>query len=302
MNEFTLKGADLSGQQIRQVILGQVDNTLDLINQKGTGLDEIIHSTRKNIKRIRAVLRMIRFSIENETYKQENLFFRDINRTVSAIRDSKVTLDIFRQYVQQLPENINDPVVGEIDEQLEAHYNKLTDDFNNKGKGEEQLVINLNEARRKLARLDVGSVRNSSLLKGMKLTYEQGRKSLDTAGRNLNDRNLHELRKQVKHSWYQVQLIRHIWDNYFSFLDKTFETISDGLGEDHDQAGLKKMIRKFSESHDNNEFIENILILIDKKQQSVRKSIWADILMVYAETPEAFARRINNYFGIYRKL
>ena len=68
MNEYILKGTDLSGQQVRQVMLGQIDNVLDLINNSEAGFDETIHSIRKSIKRIRATLRMIRFPLGEKIY------------------------------------------------------------------------------------------------------------------------------------------------------------------------------------------------------------------------------------------
>ena len=59
---------------------------------------EIVHSVRKKCKRIRALLRIVRPQI-GSSYKPGNIFFRDIGRKLSCIRDQHVlseTLDKLR--------------------------------------------------------------------------------------------------------------------------------------------------------------------------------------------------------------
>ena len=50
---------------------------------------EIVHSVRKKCKRIRALLRIVRPQI-GSSYKNENIFFRDIARKLSDTRDRHI--------------------------------------------------------------------------------------------------------------------------------------------------------------------------------------------------------------------
>ncbi|MGW8315706.1 MAG: CHAD domain-containing protein, partial [Bacteroidales bacterium] len=52
-----------------------------------------IHGTRKTIKRIRALLKMIRDGTGFSFYLRENRFFRDISRQISQARDYYVLLE-----------------------------------------------------------------------------------------------------------------------------------------------------------------------------------------------------------------
>ena len=301
MNEFLLIGAELSGQQVRQVIIGQIDNVIDLIDNSETGFDETIHAIRKSIKRIRAILRMIRFPMGKKLYDRENLFFRDVNRTISAIRDSKVNIDVFKSIVDEFSGEKDEQTIHMIDDHLSNQYNKLKQEFDFKEKGKEQLRSLLKDARRRLAGPEFDSIRKGQVMKGIKYTYLQGKKSLAIAEHDFSDRNLHELRKQVKHLRYQVQLIRFIWDPYFAFLDKSIEVVSDGLGYDHDLVEIKAKLSAFNNDNITGKFINDLLIFIEEKQQKIRKSIWSDIQKIYSENPEFFSRRINRYRKIFRK-
>ncbi len=159
----------------------------------------------------------------------------------------------------------------------------------------------LKDARRRLAGPEFDSIRKGQVMKGIKYTYLQGKKSLAIAEHDFSDRNLHELRKQVKHLRYQVQLIRFIWDPYFAFLDKSIEVVSDGLGYDHDLVEIKAKLSAFNNDNITGKFINDLLIFIEEKQQKIRKSIWSDIQKIYSENPEFFSRRINRYRKIFRK-
>ena len=301
MNEYILKGTDLSGQQVRQVMLGQIDNVLDLINNSEAGFDETIHSIRKSIKRIRATLRMIRFPLGEKIYNQENLFLRDINRTISALRDSKVNIEVFQKLTGHLSGK-EEKSVDVVNKLLADEYQQLKEQFDDNNKGKEQLRSLLNEARRRLALPELDNIRKGSVMRGIRKTYRRGKKSLTIAGHDLSDHNLHELRKQVKHLWYQVQLIRFLWDPYFTSLEKSIENISNSLGEDHDLTELKLKLTA-SDIRDNvsREFTDNLLNLIEEKQQAIRKDIWPEVKRIYAEAPLIFIRRINSYRKINRK-
>ena len=301
MNEYFLSGTDLSGQQVRQVMLGQIDNVLDLINNSETGFDETIHSIRKSIKRIRAMMRMIRFPLGEKIYNQENIFLRDINRTISAIRDSRVNIEVFDTLTERLlkPEEKSVDAVNEL---LADEYQQLKEQFDVNNKGKEQLRSLLKDARKRLAIPELDNIRKGSVMRGIRKTYRRGKKSLAIAGHDLNDRNLHELRKQVKHLWYQMQLIRFLWDPYFASLEKSIETVSDGLGEDHDLTELRlKLTASDIRDKVSSEFTDDLLNLIGEKQQIIRENIWPEVKRIYAEAPGTFVRRINSYRKIIRE-
>ena len=58
---------------------------------------EAIHDVRKRIKKIRAVIRLVRDDLGKEIYQQENHCFRDAGRRLSEVRDAQVLLETFNK-------------------------------------------------------------------------------------------------------------------------------------------------------------------------------------------------------------
>src|SRR6185437_16474643 len=66
----------------------------------GKSDDESVHEARKDLKRARATLRLLREALGNSTYKRENAAIRDAARPLSEVRDGRVLLDALRSLVK----------------------------------------------------------------------------------------------------------------------------------------------------------------------------------------------------------
>jgi CHAD domain-containing protein len=87
----------IAGEQIERAIKELTDSELDP--------HESVHQARKRFKKIRGVLRLVREDL-GEIYSDENAWFRDTGRELSAVRDAEAmleTLDKLRDgYDEQL--------------------------------------------------------------------------------------------------------------------------------------------------------------------------------------------------------
>ena len=94
--------------------LGQLDLAIELLGGesaggRGTGGafdQEAIHDTRKALKRLRALVRLLRAELGERQYKREHAILRDAARRLAGARDAEV-------------------MVGTLDALLERHPRKL---------------------------------------------------------------------------------------------------------------------------------------------------------------------------------
>ena len=89
--------------------LGQVDLALELLgdgNRSGTPDERAVHETRKAIKRLRALLGMLRQELGERSFQRENATLRDLADQLAGARDATVmlaTLDaLVARYERQL--------------------------------------------------------------------------------------------------------------------------------------------------------------------------------------------------------
>src|SRR5262245_12594335 len=56
--------------------------------------DDSAHEARKQLKRARAALRLLRPTLGDKIYRRENQALRDVSRVVSPLRDARAQLDV----------------------------------------------------------------------------------------------------------------------------------------------------------------------------------------------------------------
>ncbi len=57
-------------------------------------LDDAVHDVRVCFKKLRGLIRLVRKELGDKKYRRENLFYRDLNRRLSDVRDSAALTEI----------------------------------------------------------------------------------------------------------------------------------------------------------------------------------------------------------------
>ena len=83
----------------RRIARRQVKSALQKLGRKATS-DRAVHSARKELKKARATLRLLRDALGRSTYKKENAALRDAARPLSEVRDGRVLLDALNSMVE----------------------------------------------------------------------------------------------------------------------------------------------------------------------------------------------------------
>ena len=95
--KLSRSGADTHG--VRGIARQQIAQSLESL-KASTLSDETVHAARKELKKARATLRLLRDSLGDSTYKQENAVLRDAARPLSEVRDARVLLDTLDKLVE----------------------------------------------------------------------------------------------------------------------------------------------------------------------------------------------------------
>src|SRR5919201_4778965 len=82
---------------LRRIARGRIDHAVDeLRGETDSSAEEAVHEARKDMKKLRAVLRLARDELGDEVYRRENECFRDAGRRLSGVRDADVMLETLR--------------------------------------------------------------------------------------------------------------------------------------------------------------------------------------------------------------
>jgi CHAD domain-containing protein len=255
--------------------------------------DDSIHEARKELKKARATLRLLRDALGKKAYKRENAALRDAARPLSAVRDGRVLVDALNSLVK---------LYGAPARSL--HLTKFKQALSRRRTQSRKMVLGkagpLRHARKTLRKVRsrsdswrVGRHGWSVLGPGLKRTYIKGRDAFKQAKTRPDNDTLHEWRKQTKYLWHELQLFDSLHAAEVQHLADVAHKVEDVLGDDHDLAVLYERALEARESFDKGSTHEALLNLIMRCRAGMQQKALQLGLRLYEDTPAVFNRRIE---------
>jgi CHAD domain-containing protein len=260
-----------------------------LVEESAEDPVEAVHDARKNVKKSRALLRLVRPALDRRTYRRENRTLRDAARTVAHVRDADVmveTVDALRErFVGQRPEAVFDALRAHFEQRAEAARPGPNAELG------AELVEALRDVAARVDDWPLDAADWPLAVKGAQRAYARGRSAFAVADADPTVENLHEWRKRVKDLWYHDRLLKPAWPGLLDAQAKEAHTLSDLLGDDHDLSVLTERLRDDPPTVD----VDDVLELIEQRRAELMAQARSLGRRVYAEKPKAFARRLRRY-------
>jgi CHAD domain-containing protein len=284
---------------IRRVLTAQVDDAISqLRGDAGTEPAEAIHEARKDVKKIRSALRLVRHEIGDEVWRGENDRFRDIARTLSSFRDAEILVEA----LDGLAERFGPEAKGRFDklrDQLEQE-NHASHDDGSVERAISEAAAGLASARNGIELLPLEGDGWDLIGPGLHRTYRRGRRRLRAVEEEASVTNLHELRKRVKDLWYQVRLIRGDSEMLASLADHAHD-LSDHLGDDHDLALLRDVVQRRRAAFADLDHKRHLLEEIDQRRGELQFAAISLGERIYADKPKRFTKGTQRQWNAWRQ-
>jgi CHAD domain-containing protein len=252
-----------------------------------------VHGVRKEIKKLRALLRLVQEGIGRNDYrKTENALCRAADR-LAASRDARVMLQAFAQVAG-----------GKTARRFPKIWNALQKNRRREAcrfRGDNSIAAakkNLKKIDRRWAGLKIKLAGWAAIEPGLRESIRRGRQSCELARRQPSSEHFHEWRKQVKKFWHQLRLLCPVWPAAARGLIDRLEHLGELLGKEHDLSLLKQFIQ----AHGADEAGETAVLdrLIEASQKKLRVAALKLGARLYAEASAAVCRRLGNYWDRWR--
>jgi CHAD domain-containing protein len=268
-----------------------------LAGREGISRDKAIHEARKSIKKVRALLRLMKDELRGVD-PAENVRLRDIARRLSHYRDAFVMVETF--------DDLKKRFRAETMRKLRTARAVLIKRRNEAGKDEDRGIV-IDHAAAALARVSarVADWRlkddgYAALAPGMERTFRACRAALEHVRENPTADNFHDLRKRVKDHWYHIRLLEGLWTDVMQAHEKSLKDLETWLGDDHNLAVLRERIVAEPSVYGTKEEIDLMIDLIDRYQTELRdKSVYL-AGRIYAEKPREFCARTNQLWDAWK--
>ena len=291
MTAFKLKKKESAKKGIRRAAHGRAEDAVGLLRDEYADPIEAVHEARKDMKKLRATLKLVRPLIGDKTYARENARFRDAGRALSDVRDAQVRAHTIDALAKRFPD---DPPPGGW-WTLRA---LLVGDASGNGALEalrEQVSDEIERGNQAIEDWPLGANGFELLRPGLKRAYSRGRRRFRDARQEPSDEALHEWRKRSKDLWYHLRLVRRAWPEVMTTTADEAHELSDRLGDDHDLVVLTADLED-ARPPLSREQLEHLRKLIGKRRKELQGEAFAYGERLFAEKPKRFVERIERYW------
>lgn len=224
---------------VRRIATEQTEKAVDEIDDAEIGLHESIHQLRKRCKKVRGLLRLARPGLAS--YKQENVFYRDLARRFSDLRDLAAMEECLEALTQAFELDPDAAEFAEVREWLQDRKAALATSMD--------APTALQDARQALTehRADIDGWRvegapPTTAQEGATKSYRRARQAMLAATSHPSPERFHEWRKRAKYHRFHLRLLVPAWPSVLDGLRQEARDVSDWLGDDHDLAVLRALI------------------------------------------------------------
>jgi CHAD domain-containing protein len=265
-------------------------------NLKNCKRAEALHNARKEIKKLRAILRLARGDIGKKIYREETKALRRVANDLAGARDARVQSATFENLRVDFQSGLFTKPFEKISAVLQQNCRKQIHRFQ---KDQPSVYRVLRKMKRRTRDLKIKADGWLAIEPGLKQSYRRSRKAFETTRQNPLAENFHEWRKRVKDLDYQLRLLRPIQPTTLRVAIEALENLGELLGDDHDLALLKQFVANTPKLQDTETAPLNDLI--DLRQKELRSAAEKIGSQFFAEKPSLFCARLKNYWDNWRR-
>ncbi len=286
---FHLERGESAGQGFQRLVRERVEVAVAALRHPGEDPGEAVHCARKQIKKLRALLRLGRAALGDERYERENDKLRELGRSLGAARDADVMARTFDGLVKKGA--ADEPGVAAIRQRLEARRDAATP---RAGGGAatrlEQAARGLEAFGRRARRWPTEGITLDLLLRGLKRSYRRGRKAMRKTEADPGDpERFHDWRKRVKDLWYHARVLGDAWPRRNRKRIRKLDKLADLLGDHHDLAVFADHL---ATGRDPTGAAGKLIEAAAKRRKKIERKALRLGERVFNRRPRAFTRRL----------
>lgn len=303
-----LRESEPLGQGVKRVTMEQLEQAAGGFFVLDSGLGGAVHESRKSIKRVRALLRLVRGELPDKIFRFENESLRDTARLMAEIRSAQgvlnAALSIETLYGELLAEGTFADLIERLGRRRDITELKAVEDPNLIGR----IVRSLERAHNRYGSWPTDpeaqevyghGIRDSfeAISPGLTATYGRGRHTMVQAYKRAAPGDLHEWRKRVKDMRHQMEFLAPLWPEVVVGTAITLDRLGDVLGEDNDLAELMHLLGDRPDLCPDPR--ERSLFRALANQRRGELQVAAEIMgrRIYAEQPDTLTARFGEYWG-----
>ncbi len=276
----------------RRICAEQIDRALaELRSADDPG--QAVHSARKSIKRLRAVLRLVRPALGDKSFANENARLRDTAALLSSARDAEILLETATKLASFDP-RIENRSMNKLKSLLATHFAQL--DRTGESVARAEAARRLEAARTRFSRIKLSPDDFDSVWRGLEQNMRHSKTAFEAAYSDPTDEAFHDWRKSVQRHWRHMAVLSRAWPDLAEARVTAARRLSQILGDDHDLAVLKLYIAQSAPNGLTKIDCRDIAMRAVRSQNELRALAHPLGVRLLAESANGIGRRFAIYW------
>jgi CHAD domain-containing protein len=285
---FRVKKSEPAGRAVRRLSRERLGEARECLRHGER--PSAIHGARKEIKKLRALLQLVRGAISQPTYRKARKPLRGAAGELAAPRDARVMLKAFASLTGSGAKKY--PTVRAA---LIKQAARRARSFRNGGAASRAEKL-LRRAGHRMDEIKLQSSGWTAFAPGLESCYRRGAGAFKLAQREPQPENFHAWRRHVKLLWYGLCILRPAWTAATRRRLDALERLGEILGGEHDLLLLDEFLRKPDFAPETGGLID----LIADKRRRLQATALKLGARLYARESSAFCRDLQSEWNDWR--
>lgn len=284
---------------MRPAAVGHFDHILEFLANEGPLDAKAIHEIRRNVKRIRALLQLVRSDLKSRFFGWDKTL-QSVNRSLSAARDLEVCLQAARELSAESSRSQRG-VLDRLSAELARRQSviMMADD---PAELRPELSAQIETVKAGLMAWQPEKSGFGLIEPALRKMSNKARQIINRLRDHATSEELHSLRKVVKLRLYWLETFEPIWPRGLGAERQMVDSLSDRLGKHHDLEVLIERLRDSEAAGDESmrHSVDRVVHRLKQRQQKLERHSLKLARRLFAERPKAMAKRWRSLIEIWR--
>jgi len=287
---FRLKTDQPVSNDIRRIVLKQLDLAASELTSIGDPeSDEAIHDARRRVKKIRAIIRLIR-PVLGQGQDAVDPDLRRVSRLLAPVADGQGVIGTLDQLAHRYRRALPPQTVEALRADLLAREKHI----DARAKSEhvlQEAKRTLRAHRNEVKRWHLAADGFRAIAPGLKESVRRARNAMIVAWLHPSASHHHTWRRHVKNHWFHVRLLEGRCGNHLMGVQRRLEELDGALGEYHNLVLLREVLA--GECSLSRKEAAKCLRVVRRYQSALRQHAQVLGMQIYIEKPRRFVRRVK---------
>jgi CHAD domain-containing protein len=290
---FRLKPEAPIAVEIRRLVLRQLQVAISELRTVGDPeSDEAIHDARRRVKKIRAVIRLVR-PVLDKTYRTVDRELKDVSKLLAPVADGQGILETLDQLAHRYRKLLPKDAVHSIRTGLRERSARTDREASARGVIKRAAETLRSEAKR-VKHWSIHGDGFDVIGPGLEESYRRARDGMILAWSKPKASHYHSWRRYVKDHWFHVRLVEENCGNHLLPLQRRLEALDGLLGEYHNLVILREILG--TDGYTSHRETTRCLRVVSRYQRLLRRNAETLGVRIYSDMPHRYLRRVKKYW------